>query len=919
MPGALPSGSDTSQVTLGDFPSAPTSTGLSGAGLGGLLHRTQDNVTSHYQGQVQGSAGWGFASNILFAGLDAILGFPLALIAAIAETIVGAFIGGTVIQDFLGVIAGFVSGIPLIGGFLAGLIPVNASSLFGNIFPGLLSHVGIGSLANTTPNLLTAGTFPSAASITAHGDWTWDPNTSQDGNKTGSAKLVCDGKSHALRSNPITVAQGQSLSVSAYVQWQGVTSSGSPFHMDIITIQNGLVTGINNAQSATVSGSSSSWVQLSTTYTVPANVDTIEIRLAVDGTASSGTVWWDAADVHQTGLIQQGWINGLLDTFDGIANLFGLGGLAKNLINPIVSDVWSSVASLFLNPLGFFANLIGGLIPGFQIPGLDASKIISGILSPAISGVQLVLNIFSGIGSQFSDLTNVWTNLLSMFGTSVNNLAVSIESFNPAAALATFINSFISTFESFFATVTGGFISAAVIPPIDGAKVTGSIDPSVSGAQDTTNAAWMGAAGSKPTAKKSNTEMSTAVAAWATAAAQAQVAAAAAQEALAAITAENNANSGAGGSFTRITSIAGADGSALNATDFPVVGPGGGGLVIRSIGNNRLGGQTGPAGAEIGIAAGAGGGPWFATLGHQFTTDNQAVIVTLGDQAQWLVTPTYILTHCDSACTQGAYCAITNNQGTNDIAIGSFTRSGFNWTFTPFAGGAGRSGAVTAGSRVESHNNGTTWTVLVNDDQVVSVTNSSITFDSSHRTAAVAEQRAYAPDGFGIYPPGNYDSWGIAAISLGDYVIPTFVGSGALIMRTSATGVNVTTGFNPISANFFDGTESSTADITVDLVNNKFTVSNAGWYSVAMSYATSQVSGASVAPALYKNGTHIRSAPNFLSTNPCIAWTWPNVYLAAGDNIEAGYYASANESAYLIGDGGASTYMSITLLNKSLA
>lgn len=121
-----------------------------------------------------------------------------------------------------------------------------------------------------------------------------------------------------------------------------------------------------------------------------------------------------------TGLVDAGldelkaWVPGLAQVVDiveaiigEIGNLadlsFWVGNLEKMLGLPDFGDLGFDPIAVVLNfvvtmidPLGFFANLVSGLVPGLQIPGLDASKIISGVMDLA-NLPSTVLNSITGV------------------------------------------------------------------------------------------------------------------------------------------------------------------------------------------------------------------------------------------------------------------------------------------------------------------------------------------------------------------------------------------------------------------------------------------------------------------------------------------------------------------------------------------
>jgi hypothetical protein len=180
-------------------------------------------------------------------------------------------------------------------------------------------------------------------------------------------------------------------------------------------------------------------------------------------------------------------------------------------------------------------------------------------------------------------------------------------------------------------------------------------------------------------------------------------------------------------------------------------------------------------------------------------------------------------------------------------------------------------------------------------------------------------------------------------VSISDYVQPTYLGSGARVYRASTTTISpvTTSGASQLlPTTFFDNTDKSTADITVDLTNGKFTVSNAGWYKATVRVANNgtngfQPSGAggslSISPLLYKNGS-INQWGNpafayFTQTDGAVGgvnalWLTFDVYLAANDYVQFGYNNSAGASSTpkFVGEStGAKTYFSIELMNRSIA
>lgn len=88
-----------------------------------------------------------------------------------------------------------------------------------------------------------------------------------------------------------------------------------------------------------------------------------------------------------------GLLSGVTNAWTNLLSLFNIGSLASLATSPAsflgtIPTVITGFASAILNPIGFFANLILGLIPGYQIPPLDGSKITSGVIGDSYTGIE---------------------------------------------------------------------------------------------------------------------------------------------------------------------------------------------------------------------------------------------------------------------------------------------------------------------------------------------------------------------------------------------------------------------------------------------------------------------------------------------------------------------------------------------------
>lgn len=149
---------------------------------------------------------------------------------------------------------------------------------------------------------------------------------------------------------------------------------------------------------------------------------------------------------------------------------------------------------------------------------------------------------------------------------------------------------------------------------------------------------------------------------------------------------------------------------------------------------------------------------------------------------------------------------------------------------------------------------------------------------------------------------------------------PALLGSGAHITRVSTGSASAGSGGNLLASSFFDTQVSKTSDITVDLVNNKFTVSQTGWYEVEVGIKFATAYGSQAGALLYKgSGTGAASlfkvGQTAYNADNC-AHTFL-VPLSAGDYVQAGVYTGVG--ATITGDSsGAWSYMTIQLANRGL-
>lgn len=348
-------------------------------------------------------------------------------------------------------------------------------------------------------------------------------------------------------------------------------------------------------------------------------------------------------------------------------------------------------------------------------------------------------------------------------------------------------------------------------------------------------------------------------------------------------------------------------------TDFVSIGPNSDSLCIQ--------GDFGYAGIKENNPVG------WAIVNGTYLTDDQSITMVLGGDMRTFVgayngAGTMCYLHADTAHTVGAYCRAVNDQ----ITIGSYTRSGANYTYTPFTGGA-HAAVLKWGDSVEFRNIGTTWYALINDSELFSVTDSSVVFGADRRTAAISMERKFT-SAFGLYPEGTYDSFRITRLVTADYVQPAYNGSGA---KMKATGSNtwIASAGDHILPPIFDIVERNTEDITADLPNCKFTVKYAAQYKIVLRNKLNHqtpFAGHQLTHLLYINAQVVEHGNVANSSYDGVNTFWPrglqstfSPYLAAGDYVQAGYHATGNlANIFMEESTGLENYFSIALLPKTL-
>jgi hypothetical protein len=265
-----------------------------------------------------------------------------------------------------------------------------AAALLAPVADWLLPNVPVSSVGLFQPELLANPHYDTAESITAGAGWSWDGTVDHDGDGTGSVKLIADGATHQLFSDPaIPVSPSQQLHLEHWLRWSAVTGTGACFKLAVAYYLNGALVGTTDLQTISNPVANSGWVKLQGNYTVPPT-GVNYVRLLLIGTSSvvTGTINWDTASVKKVQLFGQdfttalvGDLNNLvtqvsaralLTDFTGLMNTLGLG-------SPTLTAITNRFAKT--GATGLFDS--SALTNMTAFPGIASNKIVSGFLDIA--------------------------------------------------------------------------------------------------------------------------------------------------------------------------------------------------------------------------------------------------------------------------------------------------------------------------------------------------------------------------------------------------------------------------------------------------------------------------------------------------------------------------------------------------------
>lgn len=434
-----------------------------------------------------------------------------------------------------------------LGAYLAQLLTpnsaLNASNLWGLLPPGTLGPVPATNLTTAPVNPLWNPNFEGAVSLGQADGWSWDNVTYYPAPgpapfyPVGSAKVTANGRTHALKSNPIPVTAGETVTFTVPVLATGLVATGDPIQLSVITYLNDTQVGTQTLEVLPApTGATTGWVAPPTgshgdtlvgSYVAPTDhsVNKILVRFVLDQSATAGVVRYGAVGVTISGDVIST-INGDIAALNNdaaaaqTANANWWASITDAVVNhgtnwPVMfaqmsaatttyAEITSGLTSSALATLGQLASTVLGYNPstGLQNPATVANKLGQATLA---DDMQAILDFIAnglghpGTGHTLADVESYFgivpanTSSISTNQTWLNQISQIVN-----GQFVTPINTAVTQFKTWWAAITGtgaaGTITTAAIagtlPPAQVGSALGgaSIAADVSGNASNINA-----------------------------------------------------------------------------------------------------------------------------------------------------------------------------------------------------------------------------------------------------------------------------------------------------------------------------------------------------------------------------------------------------------------------------------------------
>lgn len=340
--------------------------------------------------------------------IDALGEFAENLVKELIQKLLGLDVDPEqALEDLWNLLTGWTDDIPIIGDIIEIIKDFLNGNLFGRdgfILSNLIPALSFSWITDEQPNLLVAGNFQDGASIADNPFWSWDSGVSHKPDGGGSVKVTANGTLKALRSNEIIVNPAQSMSLEMWVKWSGYTGANSPIKLQLIEFAgrgaNAEELAIKDIATLNPNTPNGDWRLMTGNYTVPDGVNAVRVRLFVTNDAQTGTFNFDDGVGKKTNKIQQGWIDGLANSFQEVLSRWQL------IIDTVVNGITGSN-----NALHTLEDLFEAVthIPLFKILGFggpgDANTTFEEFLSHLLGGMSGSTDPNANGG--FADLFNV--------------------------------------------------------------------------------------------------------------------------------------------------------------------------------------------------------------------------------------------------------------------------------------------------------------------------------------------------------------------------------------------------------------------------------------------------------------------------------------------------------------------------------
>jgi hypothetical protein len=326
----------------------------------------------------------------------AIFGVPPANVAAVYNDVVGFLTTGSWTD-------------------LSGAWDDLKQGIFGNATnTSAIGNISAASVTNVANSIQPVPDFPYAQSIQAASTWSWDGTVGHTA--VGSAKVIANGTEQVLRGVVGDVQAAQVITATAYVQWSGLTATGSPIQLQLLP-NTGTPVVIGEITSP---GSSGSWTELTGTYTVPSSgVTTVQILLVVTSAATAGSIWFDDCTDDASG----GFLPTLSADFTALQTDYNAKAAA---LTTFLTAVWTDVTTDTPGNLGsgWWTTLIANLESAWHtyvstISSINSSEIVTlenivgSILGLSPATLQTLNTDFGILQTDFTAGNTAFATLLS--------------------------------------------------------------------------------------------------------------------------------------------------------------------------------------------------------------------------------------------------------------------------------------------------------------------------------------------------------------------------------------------------------------------------------------------------------------------------------------------------------------------------